>query len=108
MNFMTVPDDFIENPVKYWTHLRQYKDAADQPRFANISRLATALYSLPFSNAEVERIVSKMNYFKNILCEEYHSFDVTDEMKKKFNSEVIYNDKPDKDIFVARLYVIKV
>ena len=64
IKLIAVPDDLLENPIRYWTYLQQYKDAAGEPRFANISRLAVALYSLSYSNAEVERIFSKMNYLK--------------------------------------------
>ena len=53
MKLITVPGDLNENHVKYWAHFQQYKDAA--------------LYPLPYSNAEVERVFSKMNCFKSKL-----------------------------------------
>ena len=80
-----------------------------------MSQLALSLYSLPYSNAKVERIFSKMNYFKNKVRnkmgsptidalirvesglrwrnEACHNFTVSCEMKLKFNSLTIYQIK---------------
>ena len=127
MKLITVPDDLLENTVKYWTHLQQYRGAAVEPRFAHISRLAIALYSLPYTNVEEEGIFSKMNYFKNILRnkmaspttealigidgsarwkgEECHNFIVTDEVKKKLHFETICKVKPEDD-FLLQDYML--
>ena len=56
MKLIAVPDDLNENHVKYWAYFQEYKDAAGDPRFANITLLAVALYSHPYSIAEVERV----------------------------------------------------
>jgi hypothetical protein len=37
------------------------KDAANKPRYGNVSRFALSLLCLPFSNATVERLFSLMN-----------------------------------------------
>ena len=112
MKIITVPGDLNKNPVKYLAQFQQYNDAAGDPRFAGIPRLAIAFYSFRYSNAEVERVFSKMNYFKselrNIMAspttealiringctswrgEECYNFDIANEMKGKFNAETIY------------------
>ena len=117
----------MENTVKYWTHLQQYREAAGGPRFTTISRLAIELYSLPYSNVEVEGIFSKMNYFKNIFRntmaspttealiridgstrwkgKECHNFNVTNEAKKKLHFETIYRVKPEDD-FLLQGYML--
>eukprot|EP00794_Sanderia_malayensis_P015248 gene15248-16822_t len=119
IKLISVPEDLNDNPVKFWSYFEQYKDAAGEPKFANIARLAIALYSLPYSNAEVERIFSKMNNFKSKLRnkmaspttdaliridsslkwrgEECHNFKVTNEMKKKFNAETVYKVNAEDD-----------
>ena len=81
----------------------------------------------PIYSNEVEGIFSKMNYLKNILRnkivsptneasiridgstrwkgEEYHNFNVTDEMKQKLNFETIYKVKPEDD-FLLQDYML--
>lgn len=107
-----LPDDLKSDAVKFWCHVGSYKDSTGQLRFGNISQLALSLYSLPYSNADVERIFSKMNYFKSKVRnrmssptidalirvesalrsrkEECHNFTVSREMKSKFNTATIY------------------
>ena len=73
------------------------------------------LYSLPYSDADVERILSKINYFKNKVRnrmssptidalirvesalrwrkEECHNFTVSAEIKAKFNTTTVYQIK---------------
>lgn len=60
-----VPEKLKDGPVKFLSHFKQYKDAAGEPRFNNVAQLALSLYSLPYSNAEVEQIFSRMNHLKN-------------------------------------------
>ena len=112
MKLIDVPEDLKEDPVKFWNYFKEFKDAAGESRFNNLAQLALALYTLPYSNAEVERIFSKMNHFKSKLRnkmaspttdalfrvdgglkwrgEQCHIFNVTDNMKRKFSSETIY------------------
>ena len=107
-----MPEDLKEDPVKFWNYFKEFKDAAGESRFNNLAQLALSLYTLPFSNAEVERIFSKINHFKSKLRnkmaspttdalirvdgglkwrgEQCYNFNVTDNMKRKFSSETIY------------------
>ena len=62
-----MPEDLKEDPVKFWNYFKKLKNAAGESRFNNLAQLALALYALPFSNNEVERIFSKMNHFKSKL-----------------------------------------
>ena len=112
LKLFEIPEDVAKDPVKFWDLIKGYKDAAGELRFANLSQLALSLYSLPYSNTEVERIFFKINYFKNKMRnrmssptldaliriegglrwrkEECHNFTVTNEMKSKFNTSAIY------------------
>ncbi len=114
-----LPDNLESDAVKFWCHVGSYKDSTGQSHFENISQLALSLFSLPYSNAEVGRIFSKMNYFKSkvrnrmssptidalirvesALCwrkEECHNFTVSREMKAKFNTATIYQIKKEDD-----------
>ena len=122
LKLIKIPAEIKEHPVKFWSHLDQYKDAAGEPRFANLARLALALYSLPYSNAEVERIFSKMNHYKSkvrnkmgspaidavirVDCglrwrnETCYQFRVSNEMKQKFNAATVYQVNPDDDFLL--------
>ena len=114
-----LPEDLKSDAVKFWCRVRSYKDSTQVLRFENISQLALGLYSLPYSNADVERIFSKMNYFKNKVRnrmssptidalirvesalrwrkEECHNFTVSAEMKAKFNTTTVYQIKKEDD-----------
>ena len=122
LKLIKIPAEIKEHPVKFWSHLDQYKDAAGEPRFANLAQLALALYSLPYSNAEVERIFSKMNHYKSkvrnkmgspsidavirVDCglrwrnETCYQFRVSNEMKQKFNAATVYQVNPDDDFLL--------
>ena len=100
-----------KNPIRFWNIIRDFTDAGGAKRFGHISSLALALYSLPYSNAEVERIFSKLNYCKSNLrnkmksgtvaaiihidCglrlrqEKCNNFTITDLMKQKFVANVV-------------------
>ena len=112
LKLLDIPEDVVKDPVKFWDVINGYKDAAGELCFRNLPQLALSLYSLPYSNAEVERIFSKMNYFKNKMRnrmssptldaliriegglrwrkEECHNFTVTNDMKSKFNTSTVY------------------
>ena len=109
-----VAENLKTDPIKYWNYICNFTDASGSKRFA------LALYSLPYSNAEVERIFSKLNYFKSKLrnklksatvsalihidCgltmrkEHCYNFTVTDLMKRKFNASTIYQVSAEDDI----------
>lgn len=55
------PADCLGDCIKFWNHVASVTNAANKPRFGNVSSLALALLSLPFSNATVERLFSLMN-----------------------------------------------
>ena len=115
-----VVENLKTDPIKYWNYICNFTDASGSKRFGHISSLALALYSLPYSNAEVERIFSKLNYFKSKLrnklksatvsalihidCgltmrkEHCYNFTVTDLMKRKFNASTIYQVSAEDNI----------
>lgn len=49
--------------VEFWNEVFDYKDAAGNNPFADLSRLALSLLSLPHFNAEIERVFSQMIEF---------------------------------------------
>eukprot|EP00795_Rhopilema_esculentum_P009772 gene9772-18305_t len=106
IKLIDVPEKLKDDPILFWSHFKQYKDAAGEPRFNNVAQLALSLYSLPYSNAEVERIFSRMNHLKSKVRnkmaspttdalirvdsslrwrgEDCYNFKVTHAMKRKF------------------------
>lgn len=88
--------------------------ASGDQRFNHISKLATSLLSLPFSNASVERSFSIMNIVKNKLRNQmsvktaeailrvknnvsnFASFEPTKNMHKKFCSVEMYSSEVDE------------
>lgn len=57
----------IDNTTKFWTEVLAYKDAAGNNPFLEIGNFAIQLLSLPWSNADVERLFSQMNLVKTKL-----------------------------------------
>ena len=116
-----ISEDLKSDPIQFWNSVNSFTDASGAKRFGNISSLALALYSLPYSNAEVERIFSKLNYFRSKLrtkmksatvaalihidCgltlrqKKCYNFTVTDSMKKNFNANTIHQISNEDDIF---------
>ena len=116
---INVPEKLKDDPVKFLSHFKTYKDAAGKPRFNNVAQLALSLYSLPYSNAEVERIFSRMNHLKSKVRnkmaspttdslirvdgslrwrgEECYNFNVNQAMKRKFIAKRIYRVNADDD-----------
>ena len=100
-----------KDSIQFWNIIRDFTDAGGAKRLGHISSLALALYSVPYSNAEVERIFSKLNYCKSNLrnkmksgtvaaiihidCglrlrqEKCYNFTITDLMKQKFVASVV-------------------
>ena len=115
-----ISEDLKSDPIQFWNSINSFTDASGTKRFGNISFSALALYSLSYSNTKVERIFSKLNYFKSKLrnkmksatvaalihidCgltlrqEKCYNFTVTDSMKKKFNANTIYQISNEGDI----------
>ena len=67
LNRVPISEDLKSDPIQFWNSINSFTDASGAKRFGNISFLALALYSLPYSNAKVERIFSKLSYFKSKL-----------------------------------------
>lgn len=55
------------NTIAFWTEVFDYKDAGGNKKFKEISEFALKLLSLPWSNAEVERVFSQINLVKSNL-----------------------------------------
>ena len=62
-----ISEDLKSDSIQFWNSINSFTNASGAKRFGNISSLALAFYSLPYSNAEVERIFSKLSYFKSKL-----------------------------------------
>jgi hypothetical protein len=52
---------FLDNTVTFWAKVAEVTTADGAAKFGQISKLALAILSLPFSNATVERLFSLMN-----------------------------------------------
>ena len=57
----------LSNTEKFYAEIMEDSDAAGNKRFENVAKFATALLSLPFSNASVERAFSIYSILKNKL-----------------------------------------
>lgn len=53
------------NVVKFWVEVNNYTDSYGENPLKELSELAITTLSLPFSNAEVERVFSQMNLIKS-------------------------------------------
>lgn len=105
-----------ETTDEFWSEVSQMTTASGEQRFSHISKLATSLLSLPFSNASVERSFSIMNIIKNKLRNQMSvktaeailrvkdnlsnsaSFEPTKSMLKKFCSSEMYNSQIDETV----------
>ncbi|XP_076028495.1 uncharacterized protein LOC143017594 [Oratosquilla oratoria] len=61
LNLEQWPKSCLESSVAFWAEVYEKLDSAGNRKFPNISAFALALLSLPFSNANVERVFSVMN-----------------------------------------------
>lgn len=61
-----LPDQHSD-PVQFWFMVQGEKDAAGNSRFQHICDFALALFTMPFSNAAVERVFSVMSLVKTKL-----------------------------------------
>lgn len=53
--------------IKFWAEVNSYVDSGGSPRFKALASFVLKLLSLPWSNAEVERLFSQMNIVKSKL-----------------------------------------
>lgn len=60
-------EKYQETPVEFWTNVFDLKNCLNQQLFPNLSKLVSALLSLPHSSAAAERIFSQLNLIKNKL-----------------------------------------
>lgn len=54
----------VEDNEKFWAEVRNYTDSGGQRPFNDLASFAIMLLSLPWSNAEVERVFSQVNIIK--------------------------------------------
>lgn len=54
----------IENTSKFWSEVKRYRDSAGNNPYEDLVNFALSLLSLPWSNAEVERVFSQVNLVK--------------------------------------------
>ncbi|XP_046869672.1 uncharacterized protein LOC124462142 [Drosophila willistoni] len=54
-----------EDTIKFWVEVLNYRDSGGNNRFSKLSSVALEIHSLPWSNAEVERVFSQVNLIKN-------------------------------------------
>lgn len=66
-NIHLIKLNHIDDTTKFWAEVSQYKDAAGNNPFSEISCFAFQLLSLHWSNADVERLFSQMNLVKTKL-----------------------------------------
>lgn len=102
------------DPVDFWIDVYNNTNSAGNGRFKEISSFALSLFSMPFSNACVERVFSIMNFVKSklrnrLICETVEaaltvryglkflgisaaSFEPTKEMLRAFTSDMYNGD----------------
>lgn len=62
-----VKQENVEDTIKFWAEVLRYLDACGNYPFLLLAKFAISLLSLPFSNAEVERVFSQVNIVKTKL-----------------------------------------
>ncbi|XP_032589126.2 uncharacterized protein LOC116804664 isoform X1 [Drosophila mojavensis] len=56
-----------ENTLAFWLEVLAYRDSAGNQRFYELASVAVQILSLPWSNADVERVFSQVNLVKSKL-----------------------------------------
>lgn len=99
----------------FWYEVKSFKDAGGNNPFCDLVTLVYRLLALPFSNAEVERTFSQLNFVKNKVRNRMdcnmvnaiimirsslknagkccHDFDISSEMIKGIGTTSIYNNQ---------------
>ncbi|KAI8115040.1 hypothetical protein CVS40_12684 [Lucilia cuprina] len=72
------------NTISFWTEVYKYRDAGGNKKFNEISEFVLKLLSLPWSNAEVERVFSQINLVKTYLRNKMHLSIVTSILSIRF------------------------
>ncbi|KRG00510.1 uncharacterized protein Dmoj_GI25982 [Drosophila mojavensis] len=57
----------INDSSKFWNEVSNYKDSGGNCRFLDLAAVALQMFSLPWSNAEVERVFRQLNLVKSKL-----------------------------------------
>ncbi|KRG07367.1 uncharacterized protein LOC26527676 isoform X2 [Drosophila mojavensis] len=57
----------VNDSTKFWNEVSQYKDSGGNRRFLDLAAVALQMLSLPWSNADVERLFSQLNLVKSKL-----------------------------------------
>lgn len=55
----------VESTIKFWIEVKSYEDSCGLNPFNDLACMAIRILSLPYSNAEVERVFSAINSFKS-------------------------------------------
>ncbi|XP_053947696.1 uncharacterized protein LOC128856421 [Anastrepha ludens] len=55
----------VDDTVKFWNEVLKYRDSGGNCRFHELALVALQILSLPWSNAEVERVFSQVNLVKS-------------------------------------------
>ncbi|XP_017481508.1 PREDICTED: uncharacterized protein LOC108370644 [Rhagoletis zephyria] len=62
----------ISNTMQFWAEVQTYTDAGGNKLFSDLAEFALHLLSLPWSNADVERLFSQLNLVKTKLRNSIH------------------------------------
>ncbi|XP_062141313.1 uncharacterized protein LOC133849326 isoform X2 [Drosophila sulfurigaster albostrigata] len=54
----------VDDTVKFWAEVLKYRDSGGNCRFQELASVALQMQSLPWSNADVERVFSQVNLIK--------------------------------------------
>lgn len=54
----------VESTMKFWSEVTKYRDSGGNNPFFELVKFAQIILSLPWSNAEVERVFSQVNLVK--------------------------------------------
>ncbi|XP_070135675.1 uncharacterized protein [Drosophila bipectinata] len=57
----------VNDTTKFWIEVSTYKDSGGNRRFLELSSVAMQMLSLPWSNAEIERVFSQLSLVKSKL-----------------------------------------
>lgn len=57
----------VEDTVHFWSEVLKYEDSGGNNPFMSLAKFAIMMLSLPWSNAEVERVFSQVNIVKSKL-----------------------------------------
>ena len=76
------------NTISFWSEVKSYRDAGGNIRFEEIANFVLKLLSLPWSNADIERVFSQMNIIKTNLRNRLHLQTVNSVLAIRYNFSV--------------------